>query len=244
MRDYIRILDLFSGAGGAAMGYHATFPNVEIVGVDIEPQPRYPFTFIQGDALDPPVDLNDFDLIHASPPCQEYSITRHSHNVEYPKLIEPVRELLTGHEYVIENVVGAPLATGPALDGRFGATVCGSMFGKRIHRHRIFETSFPLQSGWCNLKGRAINVYNGPQRKKWEETAKAEGFGSPTDLYRHEMEVDWMTQNEALEAIPPQYTAWIAEQWEQDEDNSRLPRKGQRTRRTDNATLGRTQPQT
>ena len=91
-----RLLDLFCGAGGAAMGYHrAGF--TEIVGVDIKPQPRYLFRFVQADALAPAIDFTGFDLIHASPPCQDYSIMRNLpwlRHKTYPLLIEPVRELL------------------------------------------------------------------------------------------------------------------------------------------------------
>ena len=139
-----RILDLFCGAGGAGEGYRRA--GFDVYGVDLTFMPRYPFPFFQGDALDtmwrllagdviefkhwhvPGSDkpwrveemmLSDFDAIHASPPCQAYSVTRHSHHIEYPMLVEPIRELLirTGLPYVIENVVGAPLLNPTTLCG-------------------------------------------------------------------------------------------------------------------------------
>ena len=117
----MRLLDLFCGAGGAAMGYHRAGFD-EIVGIDIVPQPNYPFTFVQGDALVPPIDLDAFDLIHASPPCQAYSIANrlgHMDATRYPRFIEPTRALLAGRVSVIENVEGAPLVE--------PYTLCGSM---------------------------------------------------------------------------------------------------------------------
>lgn len=120
-----KLLDLFCGAGGAAMGYHRA--GFEVTGIDINPQPHYPFKFIQADAMTYP--LGGFDCYHASPPCQRYSIlTRglHQDRIEnYPDLIAPIRDRLlhTGKPYVIENVEGArKLLINPVK-------LCGTMFG-------------------------------------------------------------------------------------------------------------------
>lgn len=106
-----RLLDLFCGAGGCSVGYHRA--GFEVVGVDIKPQPRYPFTFIQGDALETLKSIGErFDVIHASPPCQGYSISRNNGcHKDAPLLIGDSRERLveTGKPFVIENVIGAPL---------------------------------------------------------------------------------------------------------------------------------------
>ena len=139
-----RLLDLFCGAGGAAMGYHrAGFE--EIVGVDIAPQKNYPFEFVQADAVEYVAEHgHKFDAIHASPPCQAYSIMRNLpwlKDKEYPMLIDPVRELLNGvgKPWVIENVMGAHLPAG---------WLCGTMFGLPFYRHRAFESNwFWLQPG-------------------------------------------------------------------------------------------------
>lgn len=119
----MRLLDLFCGAGGAAMGYHQA--GFEVVGIDHKPQPNYPFTFIQADATEPPVDVGSFDAVHASPPCQHF--TKYRNAVKdiadrYEDLLEPTRQLLdeVGLPYIIENVEGAPL--------RNPVTLCGSMF--------------------------------------------------------------------------------------------------------------------
>jgi len=144
----MRILDLYSGAGGAAQGLHQAFPFAEIVGVDIVPQPHYPFGFVQADALDFPLD--GYDFVWASRPCQGYSVMRHlpwnAHKI-YPLLIEPTRARLRawGGPYIIENVMGArrQMPSSPYL--------CGTMFGKRFYRHRLFEAPFmwfsPLHPG-------------------------------------------------------------------------------------------------
>jgi DNA (cytosine-5)-methyltransferase 1 len=118
------------------MGYfRAGF--TEIVGVDIKPQPRYPFTFVQGDATNPPVDLSKFDAIHASPPCQAYSTTQSIYDRDHPRLLDAVRALLiqAGLPYVIENVEGAPLLN-PIM-------LCGQMFDLPVYRHRLFESQPP-----------------------------------------------------------------------------------------------------
>src|SRR5512139_314282 len=165
-----RILDLFCGAGGAAVGYHRA--GFDVVGVDINPQPNYPFEFVQADALWAlqqlqvgsllDYHLSDFDAIHASPPCQRYSTAtkRNGTELEHPDLIGPTRELLqaTGLPYVIENVVGAPL--------RDSILLCGSWFalgadGYRLKRHRLFETSWH-QWGWAERLRCRCDRYTSP----------------------------------------------------------------------------------
>lgn len=133
-----KLLDLFCGAGGAAMGYHRA--GFEVVGVDIKPQPRYPFAFVQGDVLKPPVDTSAFDVIHASPPCQGYS-TQTADPSRHPRLIERVREMLvaTGLQYVVENVEGARRAM------RDPVRLCGSSFGLDLRRHRHFESNVVIE---------------------------------------------------------------------------------------------------
>ncbi len=196
----IRLLDLFCGAGGAAVGLHRC--GFEATGVDIHPQKHYPFHFIEGNALDFPLD--GFDAYWASPPCQAYSNLRYLHpGREYPKLIEPIRERLvsTGKPYVIENVEGALLN---------GITLCGSMFGLGIwrgylRRHRLFETSFPMLQPRCQHKGPAVGVYgHGAGTKlggRYHQLNKCEASEA--------MEIDWMTRDELSQAIPPIYAEYL-----------------------------------
>ena len=218
-----KLLDLFCGAGGAAMGYHRAGFD-EIVGIDIVPQPNYPFTFIQGDALVPPVDLDAFDLIHASPPCQAYSIANrlgHMDPDRYPRFIEPTRALLAGRPSVIENVEGAPLLDPYRL--------CGSMFNLSAHdpdmgrimwlkRHRLFETSFPmmLPADTCLLhRGNIAGVYGGggEDRKRALRNGKTGrgGYTPKAQVRRDLMDMPWATMREVNEAIPPAYTEYIGQ---------------------------------
>lgn len=160
-----RLLDLFCGAGGAGMGYHRA--GFDVVGVDIAPQPHYPFEFHQADALTFPFDVFGFAAVHASPPCQEYSVTRSLHRAEYPTLVEAVRARLlgTGLRYVIENVVGAPLTN--------CVTLCGSSFGLGVRRHRRFETNWTVWSPpQCrhDLQPAPIDVTGGGPTKPWSDT--------------------------------------------------------------------------
>lgn len=144
MGDRPKALDLFCGAGGAAVGLHRA--GFDVVGVDINPQPRYPFEFHQADALT--FDPKGYDLIWASPPCQMYSIMRNLpwlKDREYWDSIPPTREYLvaSGLPYVIENVMGA--ITHGKIEGGW---LCGEMFGMPFYRHRVFETNwFWLQPG-------------------------------------------------------------------------------------------------
>lgn len=207
----MKLLDLYCGAGGAAMGYRVA--GWEIVGVDAAPQPRFPFEFVQGDAIAflEAGGARGFDAVHASPPCQRYSSATRRHGAEivdaHPELIAPTRELLleTGLPYVIENVPGAPLL-GELL-------LCGSMFGLEVRRHRIFEGAVPmLAPAGCDHSRPAVPVYGhsgaGVNRGRERELGRSNGV----DDWRRAMGIPWMIGEELAEAIPPAYTAYIGEQ--------------------------------
>jgi DNA (cytosine-5)-methyltransferase 1 len=202
-----RLLDLFCGAGGAAMGYHRA--GFDVYGVDIMPQPRYPFWFQRADALTFPLD--GFDFIHASPPCQAYSDLAHRTKRIYPALIEPIRAHLldSGLPFVIENVDGAPLNSPTVL--------CGQMFGLRLIRHRLFETSLFV---WQPEDPPHPLVYTTDKRKHHygqldEMTAPVSvngGGNCSVEAARDAMGIDWMTKAELNEAIPPAYTEYVGRQ--------------------------------
>jgi DNA (cytosine-5)-methyltransferase 1 len=204
------LLDLFCGAGGAAVGYERA--GFDVVGVDIKPQPHYPFEFHQADALEwlrlYMLDYNatGFAAYHASPPCQAYSTTRTLHRGEYPALVGEVRRLLRGLPYVIENVVGAPLIN--------PVKMCGSSFGLPIRRHRLFESTLPLMSLGCAHKPDPIDVTGGGPSK----APRLDGAGGRSRKPKNVAEagaalgIDWMTRDELNEAVPPAYTQFIGEQ--------------------------------
>ena len=216
----IRILDLFCGAGGAAEGYRQALEvlgiKYEIVGVDIAKQPRYPFTFVQGDALEYlALHGSEFDFIHASPPCQQYSACKNipqNRTNTYPDLVVPVREALirTGVPYVIENVVSAPLHTNIIL--------CGTMFGLKVYRHRAFESSLMLFQPAHFKHTERIGGYRPggklPRKapRDWEGYICVAGGNFTIAQARRAMGIDWMTKKEIAEAIPPAYTRWIGMQ--------------------------------
>ena len=204
------LLDLFCGAGGAAVGYDRA--GFDVVGVDIAPQPNYPFTFHQAGAFEFLSEYwRDFDAIHASPPCQGYTDLQKQNKRLYPKLIDSTRSVLmsTGLPWIIENVEGAPL-----LEPK--VTLCGTMFpGLRVIRHRIFEASFPLPQPPTH--GAHPLVFTHDKRKAHygqldQDTAfvQVTGGGNCTVANkRAAMGINWMTGKELNEAIPPAYTAWI-----------------------------------
>lgn len=203
----MRLLDLFCGAGGAAMGYHQAGFD-EIVGVDIHPQPNYPFEFIQIDSLE--AEIHGFDLIHASPPCQHF--TAYRRNVKditdrYEDLISPTQALLQGTTYVIENVPKAPI--------RPDLVLCGSMFDLDIRRHRWFEVSFPVNSPSCDHSVWKERKYKpSSNRKNKRFTIEVGSWDEPLNLQKQCMEVDWeITVRELSEAVPPAYTKYIGEQF-------------------------------
>ncbi len=202
-----KLLDFFCGAGGASMGYHHA--GFEVEGVDIKPQPHYPFKFYQADALEFP--LEGYDAYSASPPCQEYStsfntMSRYSKN-RYPKLLDAVRQMLidTGQPYVIENVVGSKYKP-TQKEGLQAHYLCGTMFQKEYHRHRLFETSFLwLSPGKC--RGKVIPKYGTGIRNR--TMTLAHESKAIVQAAAREFEIDWMIQAELTEAIPPAYTEYI-----------------------------------
>lgn len=200
----MRCLDLFCCGGGAGMGYRLA--GMEVLGVDIEPQPKYPFQFVQGDALEYlAAHGHEFDFIHASPPCQKWStITKCGGNTDHPDLIDPVRELLqrSGKPWVIENVPGAPL--------RNPVMLCGTMFGLNVIRHRNFETSHPVrQPVECSHIKRVVKHGRRPDREM--HYAAVTGHFSDVAFAQESMGIKWLGQKELAQAIPPAYTRYLAE---------------------------------
>jgi DNA (cytosine-5)-methyltransferase 1 len=200
----MRLLDLYCKAGGAGYGYHLA--GFEVVGVDIANIKRYPFEFLKRDALEVLADkefLSSFDAIHASPPCQTHSSTRHLRNAQGKQtskvdLIPQTRKALreTGLPYIIENVPGAPLIDPVVL--------CGSSFGLGVRRHRLFESNIPVTGLPCDHKkqGKPIGVYGSMKDKipNGGHTAKS------IEEAREAMGIDWMLWGDIVEAIPPAYT--------------------------------------
>lgn len=213
----MRALDLFCGAGGASMGLHRA--GFEMTGVDVRPQPNYPFSFIEADALEFPLD--GFDLIWASPPCQAFTAYRRRGNMhDALNHIPVVRDRLrgSGTQYVIENVPGAPLENPIVL--------CGTMFGLGVRRHRLFETTMPfVLVPPCHHVGVQIPVYGHgvPQwfREKWADgypaatnrerrsTVEVGVYRIDVETQRIAMDIDWMTRDELSQAIPPTYSEFI-----------------------------------
>lgn len=204
----MKVLDLFCGAGGASMGYHRA--GFEVTGVDIKHGKRYPFKYLRLNVMElQPSDLAEYDLIHASPPCQTHSITRNlriaqGKQTDKLDLIEPTRALLqaSGKPYVIENVPGAPLFK-PIL-------LCGSAFDLKVRRHRLFESNLELKGTVCDHKkqGRPVGVY-GSMRDEIPSGGKT---AESIEQAREAMGIDWMIWGELVEAIPPVYTEYIGRQ--------------------------------
>lgn len=216
------LLDLFYGGGGAGAGYHRA--GFDVVGVDITPQPRYPFRFFEYNALDvlrglvadgcfSCLSLAGIDAIHASPPCQDHSSTKDlggGHGTGWMLAATREQLLLTGLPWVIENVQGAPLPSQADLFGANGITLCGCMFpGLRglIYEDRLFETSFALPQ-----PPHRLHVW--PQTKmgrppKPGECMQVTGHFSDVTEARRRMGADWMNRDELSQAIPPAYTELI-----------------------------------
>ena len=183
------------------MGYHRAGFD-EIVGVDIKPQPNYPFEFVQGDAIEYCREHgHEFDVIHASPPCQAFTPINYLWKRDYPDLIELTRDVLktTGKPYIIENVRNAP------LNGHL--MLCGTMFDLRVIRHRYFENNFDLIMSpfTCRCNGLVGTKGHFGDREYMTVT----GHFSNIEKARQAMGIDWMTQGELAQAIPPAYTEFI-----------------------------------
>ena len=214
-----RLLDLFCGAGGCSVGYHRA--GFDVVGVDHVPQPHYPFEFVEADAI-AFLDgrrMDEYEAIHASPPCQAYSRARHtpgSAGRDYPALLPEVRRHLVriGLPYVIENVELAPMK---------GIVLCGTMFGLPLRRHRVFESSVLLLGpgnpcrhrpgdltifGNCvqitGSRGIAYTARSGRQHYRPLRTSTAEGAAA--------MGIDWMVRKDLSQAIPPAYAEFVGRQ--------------------------------
>ena len=209
----MRLLDLYCGAGGASVGYHRA--GFEVIGVDILPQPHYPFEFVQDDALEflqNRAGALGFDAVHASPPCQAYSSMTRGTNAgqgDHPTHVRIVRQRLneTGLPFVIENVIGAPM--------RKDLLLCGTMFGLDVLRHRVFELGGwrignpPIHqrhrggvTDWRHGKAKVGPYYGVYGRRAGRRGVIAE--------WQEAMGIDWMvTRRELTQAIPPAYTDWI-----------------------------------
>jgi DNA (cytosine-5)-methyltransferase 1 len=203
MKMKLRLLDLFCGAGGAGMGYHRA--GFEVVGVDIKPQPHYPFEFIKMDAFEYLVNHGrEYDAIHASPPCQAYSKAGTHHRWKHPDLIAKVRNVLMAKDrpFVIENVEQARFKL------RSPIMLCGSMFGLKIQRHRYFETEPEIYDFLppCNHSRTSIYIPGTPRPKNGKRKDPS------ASIKREALETPWMTIEEMDEAIPPAYTEWIGKQ--------------------------------
>jgi DNA (cytosine-5)-methyltransferase 1 len=202
-----RLLDMFCGAGGCSVGYHRA--GFDVVGVDIAPQPNYPFELHQADAMTFP--LEGFDAVHASPPCQMYSRALKHMSAPQPMLIDVVRVRLiaNGAPWVIENVEGAPLPVQSTLLGQHGVMLCGTAFGMRVFRHRLFETSFEVSGPPCAHTRPAMNPHNAKGRELMYEEF---GRGDPEKVWCRDMGIEWMGRYEAREAVPPAFTEHIGRQ--------------------------------
>lgn len=209
----MRLLDLFCGVGGAGAGYAAA--GFEVVGVDLKPQPHYPFAFHQGDALEYlAAHWREYDAFHASPPCQAYCVSLNAfvdakeRRAAHPHLIEPTRAALkmTGRPYIIENVMSAPLWR--------AITLCGEMFDLRVFRHRAFE-----------LCPRILWAMPRPRHRPHRRRYYIQGRRPPSDEYAwtitghfggtvkeigEVLGIPWAKRsNELAQAIPPAYTEYL-----------------------------------
>ena len=206
----MKLLDLYCKAGGASVGYARA--GFEVIGVDIKKQKRYPYQFIQANALEILADkdfISQFDVIAASPPCQTHSATKHLRNAQGKStnkidLIPQTREglIASGKIYIIENVPGAPLID-PVV-------MCGSSFGLKVRRHRQFESNVKLTGLPCNhkLQGKPVGVY-GSMR---DEIPGGGHTAKSLEEAREAMGIDWMLWGDLVEAIPPIYTEYLGKQ--------------------------------
>ena len=216
-----RLLDLFCGVGGASVGYARA--GWEVVGVDLAPQPRYPFPFHQADALEYPTD--GFDAIHASPPCQPFSLMLRNAGraTDHPDLVAATREKLaaSGLPWIIENVNGAPLVNPVVLCGASLELTADDVDGRRLflRRHRAFESPVLLLVPPCACRAMLARgytvggVYGGGSSAHVFRRAKRHGGYRPgAEVRRRLMGIGWGTRDEIAQAIPPAYTELLGRQ--------------------------------
>lgn len=205
MNKKLKLLDLFCCAGGCAKGYQRA--GFWVRGVDIKAQPRYcGEEFIQGDALEylrgliASGEIHEFDAIHASPPCQAFTLAQRIQNKAHDDLVAPVRDLLklSNLPYVIENVPGAPLIDPVRINGQ--------LFGLKVDRERWFETSFTMPFFLIPSARRAVKM---GRRVKDGDVIQVVGHFSNVEYAKRAMDIDWMVRDELREAIPPAYTEFI-----------------------------------
>lgn len=210
----MKLLDLYCKAGGAAAGYARA--GFTVTGVDHEPQPNFPYEFIEADALEYVREYGHlYDCVHASPPCQAYSTIgkqqeRRGFARERVDLVEETRQALiaSGKPYVIENVRGAPLHAVIQL--------CGSSFGLDVRRHRLFETSFlvfdvPCDHSWQTPRFRSLDQ----RRNGLASVVGVHGhnnYAGEREIRQRAMQIDWMNDHELAQAIPPRFTEYIGTQ--------------------------------
>lgn len=210
------LLDLFCGAGGAAMGYYMA--GFQVIGVDINPQPRYPFEFHQADAMTFPLD--GFDAIHASPPCHDHSnVTGRNRKAEGAKgtgwMLDATIERLVASDlpFVVENVETADFP--PTV---YRVRLCGSSFGLDVRRHRWFASNAPMLTPPC------AHPLQRPRFRSLDSRRPAGSLATVVGVHGHlnyvgefalrcaAMGIDWMTNDELSQAIPPAYTKFLGEQ--------------------------------
>lgn len=215
-----RVLDLFCKAGGASKGY--VDAGYDVVGVDIEPQPNYPFEFVEADAMT--FDLDGFDVVHASPPCHDHSTVtgpsrkqRGQHGTGW-MLYETVRRLHQhGGVWVVENVEGADFGPVAHLGHQF--RLCGSSFGLDLRRHRKFIASVPIWAPKCNHswqtpRFRSLALAN-HRAGKLATVVGVHGhlnYAGEREIREQAMQIDWMSVDELTQALPPRYTEHIGKQ--------------------------------
>jgi len=214
----MKALDLFCCDGGAAMGLHEAGFD-EIVGIDIEPHPNYPFDFIQADATNPPVKLSDFDFIWASPPCQMFTPATNGNTKQhsrrrgkYVNLIPQTRYLLecSGVPYCIENVSKAPI--------RKDLLLCGEMFGLRVIRHRIFEVFgfTPHQIPHKEHEGYYYSICgdSAPSQERKKRISMGYNQQPTREEWQAAMSMPWSKCKKNIsEAVPPAYSKYIASEF-------------------------------
>lgn len=212
-----RLLDLFCGAGGAAMGYHRA--GFEVVGVDISPQPNYPFDFVLADAMTVDID-SGFDAVHASPPCHDHSnVTGRNRKASGRKgtgwmLAATIDRLRSrGLPWVVENVETAEF---PPMAYRW--RLCGSSFGLDVRRHRWFASSIAVLAPTCAHHWQAPRFRSLDSRRPAGSLASVVGvhghlnYSGEFDLRCQAMDIGWMTNDELSQALPPAYTEFIGTQ--------------------------------